>query len=158
MSLLIHAEERRVNPYPRTFPCPNCNEILNESATQCRFCSLAIDRGVAELIAGRQEQVNQAYSDASYLRRTAVAMYVFLTVGTFFTLAYWGFLIAFWMGLFLLVRWQVKFTDLLTNDPDYAKARRSKNLSFLLLLGGLPLGILTNPFLMDALERFWPIH
>jgi hypothetical protein len=119
---------------------------------------LAIDRGVAELIAGRQEQVNQAYSDASYLRRTAVAMYVFLTVGTFFTLAYWGFLIAFWMGLFLLVRWQVKFNDLLTNDPDYAKARRSKNLSFLLLLGGLPLGILTNPFLMDALERFWPIH
>jgi hypothetical protein len=147
-----------VNPYPRTFRCPNCNEMINESATHCRFCSLAIDRGVAELIASRQEQVNQAYSDASYLRRTAVGMYVFLVAATFFTLLYWGFLIAFWMGLFLLVRWQVKFSDLLTDDPDYAKAKRSKNISFLLLLGGLPLGILTNPFLTDAIERFWPFE
>ncbi len=145
-----------MHPYARTFRCPNCNEMISEDAKQCRFCSMIIDPGVAEVIAGRQEKVNQAYSDASYLRRTAVAMYVFLAVSNFFTLAYWGFLITFWLGLFLVVRWQMKFSELLTNDPDYGRAQNSKNISLVLLLGGLPLGILTNPFLPDVLE-LWPI-
>lgn len=130
--------------------------MINESATQCRFCSLAIDPGVAELIAGRQQKVNEACSDASYLRRTAMAMYVFLGFALVFTFAYWGFLITFWMGLVLMIRWQVKFGELITNDPDYAKARRSKTISLLLLLGGLPLGILTNPLLADVIDIFWP--
>jgi len=130
--------------------------MINESATRCRFCSLPIDPGVAEVIAGRQEKVNAACSDASYLRRTAMAMYVFLGFALVFTFAYWGFLITFWMGLVLMIRWQVKFGELLTNDPDYARARRSKSISLLLLLGGLPLGILTNPLLADVIEMFWP--
>jgi hypothetical protein len=130
--------------------------MINESATECRFCSVAIDPGVAELIAGRQQKVNEACSDASYLRRTATAMYVFLGFGLVFTFAYWGFLITFWTAVILLVRWQVKFSELLTNDPDYTKARRSKNISLLLVIGGLPLGILTNPFLADAIQMFWP--
>ena len=62
----------------RTFPCPNCNEIINDSMTQCRFCSVTIDPGVAQLIADRQAKANQGYSDASYLRTAAIAMYVFL--------------------------------------------------------------------------------
>lgn len=141
--------------YPRTFRCPNCNEMINESVTQCRYCSLTIDPGVAALIAGRQEKVNEAYSDASYLRRTAVAMFVFLGFSLVFTFAYWGFLITFWLGVVLLIRWQVKFSDLLTNDPDYPKAKRSKNISLLMLLAGLPLGLLANPFLAEFLSEFW---
>jgi hypothetical protein len=130
--------------------------MIHEDAVQCRFCSLAIDPGVAELIAGRQELVNQACSDASYLRRTAVGMYVFLVGATIFSFAYGGFLITFWMGLFLLIRWHVKFNDLLTNDPDYAKAKHSRTISLFLLLGGVPLGILANPFLLDALALILP--
>lgn len=130
--------------------------MINESVAQCRFCSLAIDPGVAELIAGRQQKVNEACSDAGYLRRTAMAMYVFLGFALVFTFAYWGFLITFWMGLVLILRWQVKFGELITNDPDYARARRSKSVSLLLLLGGLPLGLLINPFLADVIEMFWP--
>lgn len=109
--------------YSRTFPCPNCNEIINEDATQCRFCSVAIDPGVAALIASRQAQVNQAYSDASYLRRAAVAMYVFLAVSTIFGWSYWAFAATFWIGVVLLIRWQFKFSNLITSDPDYEKAR-----------------------------------
>jgi hypothetical protein len=119
--------------------------MINESATKCRFCSLPIDPGVAELIAGRQQKVNEA-----------MAMYVFLAFAFVFPFTYWGFLITFWTGLVLEIRWQVKFGELITNDPDYAKARRSKNISLLLLLTGLPLGILTNPFLADVINMFWP--
>lgn len=121
--------------------------MINEEAKQCRFCSVAIDPGVAELIAGRQEQVNQACSDASYLRRAAVAMYVFLAVSTIFGWAYWAFVVTFWVGVFLLVRWQSKFSNLLTNDPDYPTAKRSKNISALMIVGALLLGLILNPFL-----------
>jgi hypothetical protein len=153
---LFIAGDQFVLAYPRTFHCPNCNEMINESATKCRLCSLPIDPGVAELIAGRQQKVNEACSDASFLRRTAMAMYVFLAFAFVFPFTYWGFLITFWTGLVLEIRWQVKFGELITNDPDYAKARRSKNISLLLLLTGLPLGILTNPFLADVINMFWP--
>jgi hypothetical protein len=137
-----------VQSYARTFRCSNCNEMISEDSTQCRFCSIAI--------AGRQERVNAACSDASFLRRAVVAMYVFWAIGILITFAYWGFLITFWVAVVLVIRWQIKYSDLLTNDPDYAKARRSKNISLLLLLGGLPLGLLTNPLLGEALARYWP--
>jgi hypothetical protein len=146
------AREIPMPTYPRTFRCPNCNEMINERVQQCRYCSLPIDPGVADLIASRQEKVNASYSDASYLRRTAVAMFVFLGFSLVFTFAYWGFLMTFWLGIVLLIRWQVKFADLLTNDPDYPKAKRSKNISLLMLIAGVPLGLLANPFLTSLLE------
>lgn len=58
---------------PRTFPCPNCKEIINDSMTERRFCSTPVDRGVASLIADRQAKTNQACSDASFLKTAAVA-------------------------------------------------------------------------------------
>jgi hypothetical protein len=113
---------------PRTFPCPNCNEIVSDRMTECRFCSVALDPGIAALIADRQAKVNQAYSDASYLRTVAASMFVFLAVGLFLTIGYFGFLITFVLSVFLLARRQIKFSELLTNDPDYVKAKRGRNI------------------------------
>ena len=135
-----------ISNQPRTFRCANCNEMINDSMTQCRYCSVPVDQGIATMLAERQEKANQAYSDASYLRTAAVAMYVFLAVGLIFGMAYWAFVVAFMVVLVLLIRWQVKFSDLLTNDPDYLKARRSKNISLILLIAAFPLGLLFNPF------------
>ena len=64
----------------RTFRCPNCNEMINDGMKECRYCSVTVDPGVAQLIADKQEQANQACSDASYLRTAAIAMYVFLAL------------------------------------------------------------------------------
>lgn len=131
---------------PRTFRCANCNEMINDSMTQCRYCSVPVDQGIATMLADRQEKANQAYSDASYLRNAAVAMYVFLAVGLIFGMAYWAFVGAFIVVTILLIRWQWKFSDLLTNDPDYGQARRSKNIALILLIVAFPLGVLLNPF------------
>jgi Ca2+/Na+ antiporter len=123
---------------PRTFRCPNCNEMINDSMTQCRYCSVPVDPGVAQLIADRQEKANHAYSDASFLRTAAIAMYVFLGLSMlpfvpflFFS----GFLIAFVVVLVLLIRWQIRYATLVTNDADYIKARRSWWISLALLIG-----------------------
>jgi len=120
---------------PRTFRCPNCNEMINDSMTQCRFCSVPVDPAVAQLIAERQEKANQAYSDASYLRTAAIAMYVFLGLSMLLAFFFWGFLITFVVVIVLLIRWQVRFGALVTDDEDYKRARKSWWISLVLLLG-----------------------
>ena len=120
---------------PRTFRCPNCQEMINDSMTQCRYCSVPVDPGVAQLIAERQEKANAAYSDASFLRTAAVATYVFLGVSLVIGLAFWGFLGALGVVIVLLIRWQIRYANLVTDDPDYKSARRSWWISFGLLFG-----------------------
>ena len=131
----------------RTFRCPSCNEMLNESMTVCRYCEVAIDPGIASMMAERQDQANAAYSDASYLRNAAVAMFVFLALGLFLTIGYFAFVIGFVITGFLFFRWQLKFGNLLTNDPDYAKAKRSRNVAAILLVLAIPSGIVFSPFI-----------
>ena len=131
---------------PRTFRCPNCNEMINDSMTQCRYCNVPVDPAVAQLIAERQEKANQSYSDASYLRTAVVAMYVFMGLSyiPYVPLVGWGFLVTFIIVLVLLIRWQVKFGSLVTNDADYLKARRSWRLSLVLWLAAIVLGFIVR--------------
>jgi len=121
--------------------------MINDSMSHCKHCGVEIDPGIASLIADRQEKANQAYSDASYLRNAAVAMFVFLAVGLVLTIGYLGFVITFLITLVLLVRWQFKFSDLLTNDPDYVKAKRSRNVAAVLLAVAVPAGFIASPFI-----------
>lgn len=122
---------------PRTFPCPNCKEIINDSMTQCRFCSVPVDPGLAQLIADRQEKANHAYSDASYLRTAAIAMYVFLGLSfvPFLAIFSWGLPITFVVVIVLLIRWQIRYSGLITDDVDYKSARRSWWISLAMLIG-----------------------
>jgi len=122
---------------PRTFPCPNCKEIINDSMTQCRFCSVPVDPNIAQLIADRQEKANHAYSDASYLRTAAIAMYVFLGLSLvpFLPIVSWGFLITFIVVIVLVIRWQVRYSGLITDDADFKSARHSWWISLAMLIG-----------------------
>jgi hypothetical protein len=139
---------------PRTFRCPNCNEMINDSMTQCRYCNVPVDPGVAQLIADRQEKANQSYSDASYLRTAAIAMYVFMGLSfiPFLPVVDWAFLITFFVVLVLLIRWQMKFHSLVTNDADYLKARRSWRLSLILWLIAIPVGFIIRPLVYLLFE------
>jgi hypothetical protein len=111
--------------------------MINDSMTQCRYCSVPVDPGVAQLIADRQEKANQAYSDASFLRTAAIAMYVFfgLSMVPLLGFAFWGFLITFVVVIVLLIRWRIRYGTLITDDVDYKSARRSWWISLVLLLG-----------------------
>ena len=129
---------------PRTFRCPNCNEMINDSMKQCQYCSVPLDPGVVALIAERQESANRAYSDASFLKTTAIAMYVFLGVSLIplLGIVFYGFVITFIAVLVMLVRWQLRFGNLLTNDADYKLAKRSRNVALILWLVAIPLAFI----------------
>ena len=69
---------------------------------------------------------------------------------------YFGFFIIFVVVIVLVVRWQLRFSHLNTSDPDYAKARRSKNLAFVLwlvALVALPVGFIFREVLFYLLHR-----
>lgn len=114
--------------------------------TQCRYCNVPVDPAVAQLISERQEKANQSYSDASFLRTAVVAMYVFMGLSyiPYVPLVGWGFLVTFIVVLVLLIRWQVRFGSLITNDADYLKARRSWRLSLVLWLVAILLGFIVR--------------
>lgn len=136
---------------PRTFRCPNCNEMINDNMTECRYCSVPIDPAVAQLTADRQQKANQSVSDASYLRTATIAMYVFLGLSfvPFIPVVGLAFALVFFVVVFLVIRWQVKFGSLQTSDSDYVGARKSWRISLILLIVAAPLGFLVRP-IVDA--------
>jgi hypothetical protein len=124
---------------PQTFPCPSCKEIINDSMTSCRYCSAPVDPRAAAAAAETQARVNQACSDASYLKTAALLMWAFLGLSLvpFVPLVSGAFVVTFFVVLGMVVRWQLKFGGVKTDDPDFPRAKRSKNLAFLLWLGAL---------------------
>jgi hypothetical protein len=118
------------------FECPSCKETIDSEQTRCRFCSTAIDPGVAEKAAKILARVNQACSDASYMRTAAVALLVFF--GMMFVplvswYGTWGCLILFIAVLVLAVRWWIRFGMIHTDDQDFVRARWTVGVISLLL-------------------------
>jgi uncharacterized membrane protein YcjF (UPF0283 family) len=62
------------------FECPHCKQTIDTSASVCRFCGARVDHEEAETATHLLAKVDQACSDASYLRNTAVTMFC-LSVG-----------------------------------------------------------------------------
>lgn len=77
----------------QTFPCPNCNEIINSEMTECKFCKVPLDPEIARHAAQTQEKVNQACSDASYTKSAALVMLTLVGVSLIpiVPLVYYGF-------------------------------------------------------------------
>ena len=114
--------------------------MVNESMQQCPFCKTVIDPEVAIAAAEVQDKANQSYSDANYARTAAVAMWVFLGLSfiPFIPLVTLGSEITFFVVMVMLIRWQVKFGGLKTADPDYIRAKRTRNIVLVLWLIAIP--------------------
>ena len=65
------------------FECPNCKETISTSADVCRFCGAKVDHVAAQKAAHLLATVDQACSDASVLRYTAVSAFC-IAAGTVF--------------------------------------------------------------------------
>lgn len=121
----------------RTFPCPNCNQLVMLGVEKCRHCSAPIDAAVAEAAATTQDKVNRAYSDAMVIRNLAVGMWVFFLVRfiPFVGIVGWIGMIALLVGVPVkLIIWQVRFGRIKTSDPDYKKAKTNWWIAFAIWL------------------------
>lgn len=122
------------------FECPVCKQTIDSSSTKCRFCSATIDPAAAELAAEKMAKVNQACSDASFLRTMAITILVFL--GFMFVpflsiLGISGYWFLMFAVPFMTIRWWVKFGAIRADDRDLKRARTT--VIVVSVLGPLPL-------------------
>jgi hypothetical protein len=122
------------------FECPNCKQTIDASAPQCRFCSAPIDPVAAEAAAEKMSKVNQACSDASFLRTMAISMLVFL--GIMFVpfmglLGICGYYFLVFAVPFMAIRWWVRFRAIRADDSDFKRAKTT--VIVVSVLGTLPL-------------------
>lgn len=110
------------------FPCPNCNETIDNTAETCRFCGQPVDREAAIKAAALLSKINQAVSDASYMKSCALAMPVF------FVLRYVIFLSALgaigFLGLSVgipvwALRWWLKYGSITADDAEFLRSRKT---------------------------------
>ncbi|MDQ3906954.1 MAG: hypothetical protein M3268_01285 [Acidobacteriota bacterium] len=139
----------------RRFPCPSCRQIITDDLAKCRYCGAPVDKAIAQAAADTQDRVNQAYSDASFLRTAAAGMWVLLLLSLvpFIPLVGYGFIFTFFAVIVLFVRWQVRFANINTPDPDYAKAKRNKNVALALWVAAIPVGFIFGPLLSILIRR-----
>jgi hypothetical protein len=112
----------------RVFQCPNCKEYINTSVSRCGFCGAPVDALAAEEAAENTAQVNQACSEANYLKIMARALPGFYLLSWVPFLGGIGTLGS--LGLFVVIPvmaglWWSRFRALQTGDPDYKQAKRS---------------------------------
>lgn len=122
------------------FECPVCKQTIDSSSTQCRFCSATIDPAAAEAAAEKMAKVNQACSDASFLRTMAITILVFF--GFMFVpflnfLGWAGYWFLMFAVPFMTIRWWVKFGAIHADDRDFKRARGT--VIAISILGPLPL-------------------
>jgi len=130
---------------PTIFSCPKCGETIDVSATSCRFCSEPINADFARHAAEVLAKINQACSDATYMRTTALALPVFAVLryipfASMLGGVGWGgllFIVPIWA-----VRWWLRFSDIETQDPDYIKSRKAVKIIGLVVGGLLALNLL----------------
>jgi hypothetical protein len=120
------SESMSITEHARVFQCPVCKETIDTSAQKCRFCSAPIDAGAAEAAAVAMAKVNQACSDASFLKVMAGAILLFFVLSfvPFVSfLGYWGLIFLCFAVPVMMVRWWVKFGRIQTNESDFSRAR-----------------------------------
>lgn len=121
------------------FECPVCKQTIDASSTECRFCSAPIDPIAAEAAAEKMAKVNQACSDASFLRTMAFAFLAFIVImfipfmGLLGVAGYWFLMFAV---PFMSIRWWIKFGAIRVDDRDLKRARTT--VIVVSILGSLP--------------------
>jgi hypothetical protein len=132
-------------------PCPACKQTINTSMQTCPFCSAAIDPATASASAEAFARVNQACSDAGYLKVMAGAIGGCFLIGLLPLVGFLGNL-GFWILAVatpaMVIRWFVKFGDIKSTDPDFVSARHS----------AIAVGIIAATVLLLLVGLFLMLH
>ncbi|HZS09694.1 MAG TPA: hypothetical protein VFD58_33005 [Blastocatellia bacterium] len=121
----------------QVFQCPSCQEYINTSTNQCRYCGMLIDAALAQASAQNQAGASRACSDANYLKIMTRTMPVFFLISLIPVIggfAGWGFIFLLIAVPILIVRWWVRYGGIQTQDADYPKARNSTFISLAIWL------------------------
>jgi hypothetical protein len=121
---------------PTIFECPHCKETIDSTADSCRFCGAKVDHEAAQQAGVLMARINQACSDASYMKSTAVSIPVFFVL-RFIPFASMlggvGFIGLSFVVPIWAVRWWLKFGSIVSDDADFRKARSTVKIAGILV-------------------------
>jgi hypothetical protein len=112
----------------RVFECPACKETINTSVSQCPYCLAVVDARQAQFAADQMGQINQACSDASYLRvmaGTMVAAASLRWAPIVWSVGYMAYLFLSFAIPIMAIRWMLRFRAIRTDDRDFKAAKRA---------------------------------
>lgn len=137
---------------PAIFTCPKCAETIDSSAEKCRFCGEKVDPEEAQRAALVLSKINQACSDASYMKSTTLALPVFFILR--FVPFISGFGVMGFIGVSAAVpiwaaRWWFKYGNIATTDEEFQKAR-----STVKICGFVAAGVLVFLVILPFLAEF----
>jgi hypothetical protein len=113
---------------PGIFDCPKCKQTIDVTSETCRFCGAPVDRDIALKSAALLAKVNQAISEANYMRTVALSLPVFFVLrlvpllGGFGGL---GFIVVTVVVPVWGVIWWLRYNALEYNDAEFKKSRRA---------------------------------
>jgi hypothetical protein len=113
---------------PSVFDCPKCKQTIDASATSCRFCGAPVDRDIALKSAALLAKVNQAISEANYMRTVALSLPVFYVLHLIpfaNMLGELGFLIVTVVVPIWGVIWWIRYNAIEYEDAEFKKSRRA---------------------------------
>lgn len=110
------------------FSCPQCNETIDASSEKCRFCGAPVNPDYARHAAEVLTRINQACSDASYMRSTALSLPVFFVLRFLPILSMLGTI--GWTALLIGIPiwaaiWWIRYNAIETADQDFVRARKT---------------------------------
>jgi hypothetical protein len=131
----------------RTFMCPVCGNATNTSQVRCPSCDTLIDSAAAEVAADRLATIDQACSDASFIRiipPTVLgvilpALGLILKAGIRLNIPWAVGLSSMMLALYcasllmaagmlgvlaMTTRWWFKFSDVRTEDQEFVAAKK----------------------------------
>ncbi|MBK8809854.1 MAG: hypothetical protein IPN69_03880 [Acidobacteria bacterium] len=122
----------------KTFPCPNCSQIINSSMDACRFCSHPLDLDEVSRAVADQNAVNEACNAASNVRILAgsMATLYLLSFVPFIWIICWAMHWILFAGVPIsLIAWMIRHSRLKTADPSFRDAKRAVLTAFLIWAG-----------------------
>ena len=113
---------------PSVFDCPKCRQTIDASATSCRFCGAPVDRDIALKSAALLARVNQAISEANYMRTVALSLPVFFLLRFVPFISMLGGLGFFGITVVVPVWgivWWIRYSAIEYDDAEFKKSRRA---------------------------------
>jgi uncharacterized membrane protein len=111
----------------KTFPCPNCQQFINNTMTACKYCSASLEAYDVSGLVQEQERVNDAYNTANNARILAGSLVTFFFarfIPFLGLIALIGFIICLFALPFLLIYWQIRYGRIKTSDTAYHEAKK----------------------------------
>ena len=112
---------------------------------QCPSCLSPIGNDAAQAAADLLDKINEACSQASYIRTAAGLVWLCIGISLLPFVGFVGLIATLFTLVLLpimLVRWQTKFRRIQTGDPDFKRAKKNRNVALVLWAIPFPFAML----------------